>query len=42
MAENFPNLKNISDIQVWETQKFLNKINPKKHRRHIIMKIAKT
>ena len=30
MAENFPNLKKETDIQIQKAQKFLNKMNPKR------------
>ena len=42
MAENFPNLKKETDIQIQKAQKFLNKMNPKRPTwRHIIIKMAK-
>ena len=42
MAENFPDLKKETDIQVQEAQRFLNKMNPNRPTpRHIIIKIAK-
>ena len=42
MAENFPNLKKETDIQVQESQRVPNKMNPKRHiPRHIIIKMAK-
>ena len=42
MAENFPNLKNEIDIKVQESQRFPNKMNPKRPTtRHIIVKMAK-
>ena len=31
MAENFPNLKKETDIQVQETQKVPNKMDPDRH-----------
>ena len=42
MAENFPNLKKETDIQVQEAQKAPDKMNPKRPTpRHIIIKMAK-
>ena len=42
MAENFPNLKKETDMQVQETQKVPNKVNPNRSTaRHIIIKISK-
>ena len=42
MAENFPNLGNDTDIQVYEAQKSLIKFNLKKTSlRHIIIKLSK-
>ena len=42
MAENFPNLKKETDIQVQEAQKDPYKINPNRPTpRHIIIKMAK-
>ena len=42
MAENFPNLKKETDIQVQEAQRVPNKINPNRPTpRHIILKMAK-
>ena len=42
MAENFPNLKKETDIQVQEAQRIPNKVNPNRPTpRHIIMKMAK-
>ena len=41
MAENFPNLKNETDIQVQETQRVPNKMNPNRPTpRHFIIKMA--
>ena len=41
-AENFPNLKKETDIQVQEAQTVPNKINPNRHTpRYIIIKTAK-
>ena len=42
MAENFPNLKKETHIQIQEAQRVLNKINPNRPTpRHIIIKMAK-
>ena len=42
MAENFPKLKKETDIQVQETQRVPNKVNPNRPTpRHIIIKMAK-
>ena len=42
MAENFPNLKKETDIQIQEAQRVPNKINPKRPiPRHILIKMAK-
>ena len=42
MAENFPNLKNETDIQVQETQRVPNKMNPNRPiPRHSIIKMEK-
>ena len=42
MAENFPNMKKETDIQVQETQRVPNKMNPNRPApRHIIIKMAK-
>ena len=42
MAENFPNLKKKTDIQVQEAQRVPNKMNPKRSTpRHIIIKMTK-
>ena len=42
MAENFPNLKKKTNIQVQEAQKISNKMNPNRPTpRHIIIKMAK-
>ena len=42
MAENFPNLKKETDMQVQEAQRVPNKINPNRPTlRHIIVKMAK-
>ena len=42
MAENFPNLKKETDIQVKESQRIPNKMNPKRPTlRIIIIKIAR-
>ena len=42
MAENFPNLKKETDIQIQEAQKFPNKMNPNRPTpRHILIKMAK-
>ena len=42
MAENFPNLKKETDMQVQEAQRVPNKINPNRPtRRYIIEKMAK-
>ena len=42
MAENFPNLKKETDIQVQEAQSVPNKMNPNKPKpKHIIIEIAK-
>ena len=42
MAENFPNLKMETDIQVHEAQRVPNKMNPNRRiPRHIIIKMAK-
>ena len=42
MAENFPNLKKETDIQVQKAQKVPNKMNPKRPTpRCIIMKMTK-
>ena len=42
MAENFPNVKKETDIQVQEAQKFPNKKNPNRPTlRHFIIKMAK-
>ena len=42
MAENFPNIKKETDIQVQEAQRVQNKMNPNKPTpRHIIIKMAK-
>ena len=42
MAENFPNLGNDTDIQVYEAQKSLIKFNLKKTSlRHIVIKLSK-
>ena len=39
MKENFPNLVNEIDIQVWEAQRVSNKLDPKiTTPRHIIIK----
>ena len=43
MAEHFPNLKKETDIQVQETQRDPNKMNPNKSiPRHIIIKMTGT
>ena len=40
MAENFPNLKKETDVQIQEAQSVPNKINPKRHTpRHTMMKV---
>ena len=42
MAENFPNIKKETDIQVQEAQRVPNKINPTRPTpKHIILKMAK-
>ena len=42
MAENFPNLKKKTDMQVQDPQKLPNKMNPNRPTpRHIIIKMAK-
>ena len=42
MAENFPNLKKETDIQIQEAERVPNKMNPNRHTpRHIIIKMAK-
>ena len=42
MAENFPNLKKETNIQIQETQRAPNKLNSKRPTpRHIIIKMAK-
>ena len=41
MAENFPNLKKETDIQVQEVQWVPNKTNPSRATPHIIIKMAK-
>ena len=42
MAENFPNLKKETDMQVQAAQRVPNKINPNRPTlRHIIVKMAK-
>ena len=42
MAENFPNLKKETDIQIQEAQRVLNKMNPNRHTpRHTMIKMAK-
>ena len=42
IAENFPNLRKETDIQVQEAQRAPNKINPKRPTpRHIIIKMSK-
>ena len=42
MAENFPNLKQETYIQVQKSQRVPNKMNPKRSKpRHIIIKMAK-
>ena len=42
MAENFPNLKKETDIQIQEAQRVPNKINPNGSTpRHIMIKMAK-
>ena len=42
MAENFPNLKKETDIQVQEAQRVPNKMNPNRPApRHMIIKMAK-
>ena len=42
MAENFPNLKKETDIQIQEAQRVPNKINANRPRpRHILIKMAK-
>ena len=42
MAENFPNLKKETDIQIQEAQSVPNKVNPNRTiTRHIIIKMAK-
>ena len=42
MAEKFPNLRKETDIQVQETQRIPNKMNPNRSTaRHIIIKMAK-
>ena len=42
MAENFPNLKKETDIQMQEAQRIPNKINPNRPiPRHILIKMAK-
>ena len=42
MAENFPNLKKETDIQIQEAQRVPNKMNPNRPTpRHIIIKMAK-
>ena len=42
MAENFPNPKKETDIQVQEAQRVQNKMNPNRPKlRHIIIKVAK-
>ena len=42
MAENFPNLKEETDIQVQKAYTVPNKRNPKRHTpRHTIIKMAK-
>ena len=43
MAENFLNLKNDTDIQIQEAQRFPNKMNPNGPTpRHIIIKNGKS
>ena len=40
MAENFPNLKKETDVQIQEAQRVPNKINPKRHTpRHTMIKV---
>ena len=42
MAENFPNLKKDTDIQIQEEQRVPNKMNPNRPTpRHMIIKMAK-
>lgn len=42
VAENFPNLRKETDIQIQEAQEVPNKMNPKRHTpRHIILKMVK-
>lgn len=42
MAENFPNLRKDTDIQIQETQRLSNKMNPKRSTpRHVIIKMSK-
>ena len=42
IVENFPNLRKKTDIQVQETHRAPNKVNPRRSTpRHIIVKIAK-
>ena len=42
MAENFPNLKKETNVQVQEAQRIPNKMNPDKPTpRHIIIKMSK-
>ena len=42
MAENFPNLKKETDIQVQEAQRVPYRINPRRNTpRHIVIKLAK-
>ena len=42
MDEKFPKLKKEIDFQVQETQRFLNKMNPRRTRpRHIRLKMVK-
>ena len=42
MAENFPNLKKETDIQIQEAQRVPNKINPNRPTpRHVTIKMAK-
>ena len=42
VAENFPNLKTETDIQIQEAQRVPNKINPNRPMpRHILIKMAK-
>ena len=42
MAENFPNIKKETDIQVQEAQRVPYKINPRRNTpRHILIKVSK-